>query len=57
LKTDTWGIGRLFKDFGKIDPSKSVRIAFGEPIHVTGNGKQEHQEILTFIGDTLQRWG
>ncbi len=57
LKTDTWGIGRLFKDFGKIDPSKPVRIAFGEPIHVTGNGKQEHQEILTFIGDSLQRWG
>ena len=57
LKTDAWGMGHLLKDFGKIDPSKPVRIAFGEPVHVTGNGKQEHQEILTFIGDTLRRWG
>jgi 1-acyl-sn-glycerol-3-phosphate acyltransferase len=57
LKTDVWGIGRRFKDFGKIDPSRPVRMAFGDPIHVAGNGKQEHQETLTFIGDTLRSWG
>ncbi len=57
LKTDAWGIGHLLKDFGKIDPSKAVRMAFGDPIHVTGNGKQEHQQILSFIGDTLRGWG
>ena len=57
LKTDAWGIGRLLKDFGKIDPSKPVRMTFGEPIHVTGNGKQEHQKIISFIGDKLKRWG
>jgi 1-acyl-sn-glycerol-3-phosphate acyltransferase len=57
LKTDAWGIGHLLKDFGRIDPSKAVRMAFGDPIHVTGNGKQEHQQILSFIGDTLRRWG
>lgn len=57
LKTDAWNIGRRLKDFGKIDPSKPVRMAFGDPIHVTGNGKQEHQEILAFIGDTLRSWG
>ena len=57
LKTDAWGIGRLLKDFGKIDPSKPVRMSFGSPIHITGNGKQEHQKILSFIGDTLQGWG
>ena len=56
LKTDAWGIGRLLKDFGKIDPSKPVRMTFGDPIHITGNGKQEHQKILSFIGDTLQSW-
>lgn len=57
VKTDVWGIGRRFKDFGKIDPSKPVRMAFGDPVHVTGNGKQEHQEILSFIGNTLRNWG
>jgi 1-acyl-sn-glycerol-3-phosphate acyltransferase len=54
LKTDAWGMGRRLKDFGKIDPSKAVRMAFGDPVHVSGNGKQEHQEILSFIGDTLR---
>ena len=57
LKTDAWGTGHLLKDFGKIDPSKPVRMAFGNPIHVIGNGKQSHQEILSFIGNTLRSWG
>ena len=57
LKTDAWGIGHLLKDFGKIDPSKPVRVTFGDPIHVTGNGKQEHQRILSFMRDTLRSWG
>ena len=57
LKTDVWGNGRRFKDFGKIDPSKPVRVAFGNPVYVTGNGKQAHQEILAFIGDKLRSWG
>ena len=56
LKTDVWGNGRRLKDFGRIDPSKPVRVAFGNPIHVIGNGKQAHQEILTFIGDKLRSW-
>lgn len=56
LKTDAWGIGRLLKDFGKIDPTKPVRIAFGEPIFVDGNGKKEHQQIITFIENKLKSW-
>jgi 1-acyl-sn-glycerol-3-phosphate acyltransferase len=57
LKTDAWGMGHLLKDFGKIDPSKPVRVTFGDPIHVTGNGKNEHQQILSFMRDTLRSWG
>jgi 1-acyl-sn-glycerol-3-phosphate acyltransferase len=56
LKTDAWSMGRHLKDFGKIDPSKPVRIAFGNPVQVTGNGKQQHQEILGFIGYKLRCW-
>jgi 1-acyl-sn-glycerol-3-phosphate acyltransferase len=56
LKTDAWGIGHRIKDIGKIDPSKPVRMAFGDPIPVSGNGKQAHQKILSFIGQTLRRW-
>jgi len=56
LKTDAWGIGRLLKDLGKIDPSKPVRMAFGDPITITGNGKEQHQKIIDFIAEKLQSW-
>jgi len=56
LKTDAWGIGRLFKDIGKIDPARRVRIAFGDPIYITGNGRQEHQNIIRFIEKKLKNW-
>lgn len=56
LKTDAWGIGRLLKDIGKIDPAKPVRMAFGDPVYITGNGKQEHQKIIQFIEEKLKSW-
>jgi hypothetical protein len=56
LKTDAWGIGRVLKDIGKIDPAKPVRMAFGDPIYITGNGKQEHQKIIRFIEEKLKGW-
>ena len=49
LKTDAWGIGRKFKDFGKICPAKTVHINFGEPLIVKGSGKEEHKFIVDFI--------
>ncbi len=56
LKTDAWGIGRLLKDIGKIDPAKPVRMAFGDPVYITGNGRQEHQKIVQFIEKKLEGW-
>jgi 1-acyl-sn-glycerol-3-phosphate acyltransferase len=53
LKTDAWGIGRRFKDFGKIRPDKSVHITFGEPLLVQGSGKEEHKYIVDFIAKKL----
>lgn len=57
LKTDAWGIGRRLKDFGKIDPAKKVYIDFGEPMHISGRGADEHRRILEFIGRRLEEWG
>jgi 1-acyl-sn-glycerol-3-phosphate acyltransferase len=57
LKTDAWGNGRLFKDFGKIDPARVVHIAFGQPLVVQGNGAGEHQRVIDFIRENLRRWG
>jgi 1-acyl-sn-glycerol-3-phosphate acyltransferase len=57
LLTDAWGNGRLLKDFGRIDPSKKVHFAFGEPFTVQGRGEEEHQKIIEFISGKLKEWG
>ena len=56
LKTDAWGCGGLIKDFGPIDPAKTVHFRFGEPLSVTGNGKDEHARICAFIASAMQEW-
>ena len=56
LKTDFWGNGRILKDFGPIDRSKKVYFRFGEPITVTGTGKEENQQIIDFIQGHLANW-
>lgn len=56
LKTDAWGLGRRFKDFGRIQPLKTVRICFGDPMQVQGSGKKEHRIIIDFILDNFKRW-
>jgi 1-acyl-sn-glycerol-3-phosphate acyltransferase len=56
LKTDAWGIGRKFKDFGKIRPANSVYITFGAPFSIEGSGKKEHQYIIDFIMKKLDSY-
>jgi len=57
IKTDFWRNGRLIKDFGPLDRSKRILIRFGEPMAVTGNGKEQHQAIVEFIQENLAQWG
>ena len=57
LKTYAWGNGKHLKDFGRIDPSKKVCFAFGEPLAITGNGAAEHRKIIEFISSALKTWG
>jgi 1-acyl-sn-glycerol-3-phosphate acyltransferase len=57
LKTDAWGTRtHVLKEFGRIDPSKTVHICFGDPVHLNGNGKTEHQFIADYIAAKLQVW-
>jgi 1-acyl-sn-glycerol-3-phosphate acyltransferase len=57
IKSDAWGVGPMFlKDFGKIDPSKPVRMSFGRPLTVSGRGDEEHRETIEFISSRLQEW-
>jgi 1-acyl-sn-glycerol-3-phosphate acyltransferase len=56
LKTDFWGNGKWIKELGPIDHNKPIHIKFGEPMRVTGNGKEENQKIIDFIQSSLKEW-
>ena len=56
LKTDFWGNGKLIKELGPIDHTKPIHIKFGEPMHISGNGKEENQKIIDFIQSSLLDW-
>jgi 1-acyl-sn-glycerol-3-phosphate acyltransferase len=56
LKTDFWGNGKLIKELGPLDHHKIIHIKFGEPMKITGNGKEENQRIIDFIQSSLEEW-
>lgn len=58
IRSDAWGSqGWLVKDFGKIDPALPVRIEFGAPLEVSGNGKAANEAAAAFISGRLREWG
>jgi len=57
VRTDAWGNGNIFKDFGAIRPELGIYFKFGPAMEISGNGKSAHQEILRFIQDNLTSWG
>lgn len=57
LTTDSWGNGRIIKDLGKIDVSKKVQFAFGEPFDLTSKDADLHKKVLDFIEQKLISWG
>ncbi|MDP2156163.1 MAG: 1-acyl-sn-glycerol-3-phosphate acyltransferase, partial [Nitrospirota bacterium] len=56
LKTDAWGIGKKFKDFGPIDIRKKIYFAFGERMTIQNRGADEHQKVINFITEHLNDW-
>jgi len=56
IKTDFWTNGKYLKDFGAIHRNRTIHMAFGEPMPVNGNGKEEHKKIVDFIADHLAEW-
>jgi 1-acyl-sn-glycerol-3-phosphate acyltransferase len=56
LRTNAWGNGTFLKDYGRIDPSKTVHFAFGKPLTIKDRGIEEHQEIIEFISGKLKVW-
>jgi 1-acyl-sn-glycerol-3-phosphate acyltransferase len=47
----------LVKEFGRINPTLPVRLAFGDPISMSGRGNAAHHAAVEFIRSTLQSWG
>ncbi|MDL2279762.1 1-acyl-sn-glycerol-3-phosphate acyltransferase [Desulfovibrio sp. OttesenSCG-928-G11] len=56
LRTDAWKNGTLVKDYGGLDPARTVHFRFGQPLRVEGNGKAEHQHICDFVQENLRLW-
>jgi 1-acyl-sn-glycerol-3-phosphate acyltransferase len=56
LKTDFWGDGKLLHDFGVIRRREPIYFEFGEPVSVSGRGRQEHEQISRFIISRLTSW-
>jgi len=56
LRSDAWKVGRFFKDYGGLDPSRPVHFAFGRPLRIEGNGKAEHGAVCDFIAEHLRQW-
>lgn len=56
LKTDAWNNGKWIMDFGRIDPSRTIHFAFGEPLRVEGRGAKEQAAMIEFITARLACW-
>jgi 1-acyl-sn-glycerol-3-phosphate acyltransferase len=57
IRSDAWGSdGWPIRDFGRIRPNIPAQFAFGEPIEVTGNGREAQEEVVRFIQEKLGIW-
>lgn len=56
IKTDAWKIGKIHRDFGKIDPTRRVHLFIDKPLTITDKGKKEHEYIVDLISDKLASW-
>ena len=56
LLTDAWANGRIVKEFGRIDPAKNVRFAFGPPVWVGRRAAEAHSAVISFIRRHLGKW-
>ena len=56
LKTDLAEVGKICRDLGPIRPERGVWFEFAPALEVTGNGKEQHSQIIEFIQNRLQYW-
>lgn len=56
LRSDAWEMGKLHKEFGRLNPSLPVHFCFGESFPVQGNGKAEQARVFDFIAAKMREW-
>ncbi len=56
LKTDFVRTGKILRDLGPVDHRKEVYFEFGDPLTITGNGKEQHEQIIEFIKSRVDSW-
>ena len=56
LKTNFVKTGKKFRDLGPVDINEEIYFDFGDPIEVTGNGKEAQQAVIEFIQSRLNEW-
>ena len=56
LKTDFLGNGKYIRDMGPIHPEKEVYFEFAPAMQITGNGQEQHRQIIEFIQSRLDCW-
>lgn len=57
LQTDFQAMGRVIKDFGRVDPSRPIRFAFGPALADTGTKGERHRQCVAFVEGKLHLWG
>jgi 1-acyl-sn-glycerol-3-phosphate acyltransferase len=57
LKTDFMANGTWIKDMGPVYPGRTIHFAFGAPLKVAGNGREEHAAVVKFVAAHLKSWG
>lgn len=55
LRTDAWGMGKILKDFGKIDPSKPICFFIGKSLYIEEKGFKQHLQTIEFIKQSLEK--
>lgn len=55
LRTDAWEMGKIIKDFGKINPTKPICFFIGKPLYIENRGLKEHLQIIEFIEHSLRK--
>ena len=59
IKTDFQAMGKLLRDFGPLDRTKTIHVKMGAPIAMPdkASAKDAHAEASAFIASAIKNWG